>query len=138
MPVWLTALFPILEKVFDRVLPDPVAAANAKLELMKLAQSGELEEAKVQMSAILAEEQSPDPWTSRARPSFLYVMYAMILFSLPMGALYAVYPAIALGIASGFQQWLTAIPDTLYTLFGVGYLGYTGGRTWEKIKGVSK
>jgi hypothetical protein len=105
---------------------------------MKLAQSGELEEAKVQMSAILAEEQSPDPWTSRARPSFLYVMYAMILFSLPMGALYAVYPAIALGIASGFQQWLTAIPDTLYTLFGVGYLGYTGGRTWEKIKGVSK
>jgi hypothetical protein len=138
MPVWLTALFPILEKVFDRVIPDPAAAAAAKLELMKLAQSGELEEAKVQMSAILAEEQSPDPWTSRARPSFLYVMYAMILFSLPMGALYAVYPAIALGIASGFQQWLTAIPDTLYTLFGVGYLGYTGGRTWEKIKGVSK
>jgi len=33
---------------------------------------------------------------------------------------------------------LAAIPDSLYTLFGAGYLGYTGARSFDKIKGVSK
>jgi hypothetical protein len=31
------------------------------------------------MAAVLAEAESPDPWTSRARPSFLYVMYVLLL-----------------------------------------------------------
>lgn len=138
MPVWLTALFPILDKVFDRVIPDPQAKAAAQLEVLKLAQTGELETMKTQMSAILAEAQSNDPWTSRARPSFMYVMYVMILASIPMGVLYAFNPATALGIADGMKTWLAAIPTELYTLFGVGYTGYTVIRGIEKSKGVTK
>lgn len=137
MPVWLLTLLPELGKIIDKVIPDPAAATQAKIQMMTLAQNGELEELKASMSAILAEESSADPWTSRARPSFMYVIYTLILMSIPMGVLYAFNPATALGIASGFKQWLAAIPDSLYTLFGVGYLGYTGGRTWEKVKGVS-
>ena len=138
MPTFLTALFPLLDKVFDRVIPDPEKKAAAQLEVMKLAQSGELEEVKIQLSAILAEAQSADPWTSRARPSFMYVMYIMILASIPMGILYAFNPAMAMNIGAGLKTWLTAIPDTLYQLFGVGYLGYAAGRTVDKIKGNAK
>ena len=30
------------------------------------------------------------------------------------------------------------IPGDYLSLFGVGFLGYTGARTWEKAKGVTK
>ena len=44
------------------------------------------------MQAIVAEAQSTDPWTSRARPSFLYMMYALILWAIPMGLIAAADP----------------------------------------------
>jgi hypothetical protein len=91
-----------------------------------------------QMQAIVAEAQSPDPWTSRARPSFLYIMYALILWSIPMGLIAAVQPAMASAIGSGMSAYLKGIPNELYTLFGTGYLGYTAARTWSQIKGVEK
>jgi ABC-type amino acid transport substrate-binding protein len=134
-------LGPIIEvagKVFDRVFPDPEKKAQAQLELIKLEQAGELEAVKAQLSAIVTEAASADPWTSRARPSFLYVMYIMILISLPMGVLSAFKPDVAVAIAHGMQAWLAAIPGDLYTLFGVGYLGYTGARSLDKWKGVTK
>ena len=37
-----------------------------------------------------------------------------------------------------FKDWLNAIPEPIITLFGVGYLGYTGARTVDKVKGVAK
>lgn len=128
----------LLGKVFDKVWPDPQKKAEAQLELFKMQQSGELETLKVSLSAILSESSSVDPWTSRARPSFMYVIYILILMGIPMGFLSAFKPEMALAVATGLKMWLTAIPDELYTLFGVGYLGYTGSRSIEKIKGVAK
>ena len=48
-----------------------------------------------QMQAIVAEAQSSDPWTSRARPSLLYTMYALILWAVPMGLIAAADPGMA-------------------------------------------
>ena len=93
---------------------------------------------KTQMTAIVAEAQSNDPWTSRARPSFLYVMYAMILWAIPMGLIAAVQPAMAKGIAEGMNAYLAGIPEPMWALFGTGYLGYTAARSWGKAKGVDK
>ena len=62
----------------------------------------------------------------------------MILTSIIMGVVSAINPAVAGNIANGMKAWLAAIPGDLYTLFGVGYLGYTGVRTFEKKKGLSK
>jgi phosphotransferase system glucose/maltose/N-acetylglucosamine-specific IIC component len=101
-------------------------------------QNGELKELETRMSAILAEANSPDPWTSRARPSFLYVIYVMVLMAIPMGVLSAFRPDMAGAIAAGMQAWLAAIPEDLYVLFGVGYVGYAGARTFEKRKGAVK
>jgi len=104
----------------------------AKLKLTKLAQDGKLKELEISMSAIIAEANSKDPWTSRARPSFLYVMYVMILTAIPMGILSAFQPEIAGRIADGLQLWLDAIPSEMWTLFGVGYTGYAVNRTYDK------
>ena len=68
----------IIGKVFDKVWPDPEKKAAAQLELIKMQQSGELQLVQTQISAILAEANSADPWTSRARPSFMYVIYILI------------------------------------------------------------
>jgi hypothetical protein len=73
MPIIETLIGPIAALI-DKLIPDPKARNAAKLELIKLQGSQELETLRTQLSAILAEAQSPDPWTSRARPSFLYVM----------------------------------------------------------------
>ena len=128
----LGSIFDFGSKLVDKLIPDPAQKAAAQLELLRMNQSGELEVLKVQMSAILAEAQSADPWTSRSRPSFLYVMYALILASIPMGILSAWHPDISSAIAEGMKAWLAAIPEALWTVFGVGYLGYTGARSYDK------
>jgi len=130
----ITAALPILGQLLDDVIETDAEKAAAKAKLMKLAQDGNLKEMETRLSAILAEAQSSDPWTSRARPSFLYVIYTLILFSIPMGFLFAFKPEIAQLVTVGFKDWLGAIPDSLYTLFGAGYLGYAGARTVDKMK----
>ena len=71
-PLTISGIFGIGGKLIDKLFPDPEQRAKAQLELMKMQQAGELDDVKVQLSAIIAEAQSSDPWTSRARPSFLY------------------------------------------------------------------
>ena len=128
----LTAAFDIGGKILDKFFPDPTEKAAAQLKLMTMQQNGELKELEVRMSAILAEAQSADPWTSRARPSFLYVVYLMILASIPMGFLTAFNPEVALAVTNGMKGWLAAIPESMWGLFGAGYLGYTGAREFGK------
>ena len=79
-----------------------------------------------------------DPWTSRARPTFLYVMYVLLLWAVPMGVIAAISPQIAARIAGGMSAYLNALPEPLYALFGTGYVGYTAARQWGKIRGVDR
>jgi hypothetical protein len=129
----LVAALPVIgktiDKVLDKLFPDPIERAKAELEVKKL----DFEENALQLSAILAEAKSADPWTSRARPSFLYVIYIMILMAIPMGVLSAFHPEAAKAIAEGMKAWLAAIPEALWAVFGVGYTGYTMARSvWDK------
>mgnify|MGYP001773482507 CR=1 FL=1 len=128
----IDSVLDIGSKLIDKFIPDPVEKMKAQASLLQMQQNGELKELETRMSAIIAEANSKDPWTSRARPSFMYVIYICILAGIPMGLLHAFYPAIAVGVAEGFKAWLQAIPDTLYTLFGVGYVGYSAARTVDK------
>jgi Holin of 3TMs, for gene-transfer release len=127
-----------IASLIDKIIPDPKARDAAKLELIKLQGGQEMEALRTQLSAILAEAQSLDPWTSRARPSFLYVIYAMILWAIPMGLIAAVRPEAAAQIATGMNAYLSGLPEPLYALFGTGYLGYTAARQWGKAKGIEK
>ena len=124
----------MLNKVLDRVLPDEGAREKAKAEFLQLQSDNEFRKVETQLSAIIAEANSEDPWTSRARPSFLYVVYFYILAAVPMGFVFAVDPESAKAVTEGVAAWLTAIPEQMWTLFGVGYLGYTGARSLDKRK----
>ena len=80
------------------------------------------------------DAQAEDAWTRRARPTFLYVVYAMVLWAIPMGLVAAVDPPRAAAMTAAIGAYLNAIPEPLYTLFGTGYLGYTVARQWGKAK----
>lgn len=137
MPLLESLIGPIAA-IIDKVIPNKDARDRAKLELLRLQGSQDLETLKAQLSAIVAEANSADPWTSRARPSFLYVMYALILAALPMGVLGAISPATASAIGSGMAAYLNGLPEPLYALFGTGYLGYTAARQWGKVSGSDR
>ncbi len=137
MPLIESLISPIAGLI-DKLIPDPKARDAAKLELLKLQGGHELEAIRTQLTAIVAEAQSADPWTSRARPSFLYVMYALLLWAIPMGLIAAAAPDMAANIARGMTAYLNGIPEPLYALFGTGYLGYTAARQWGKAKGMEK
>ena len=127
-----------VSKLLDKIIPDPQARDRAKLELIRLQNDQEMAAIGRQMQAIVAEAQSADAWTSRARPSFLYVMYALVLWSIPMGLIAAADPQLAASIGNGMTAYLRGLPEELYTLFGTGYLGYTAARAWGKAKGVDR
>jgi len=119
-------------KILDKIFPDKTEAEKAKLELLKLQQDGQLKELEISVSTIIEEARSQDKWTSRARPCFLYVIYLMVLAAIPMGIISVMSPSTANGIINGVNAWLKAIPDDLWWLFGAGYLGYTGARSFDK------
>lgn len=127
-----SALPRVISGLIDKIIPDKAAADAAKLKLLELEQAGELEESKIRMSAILAEASSSDKWTSRARPSFMYVMYIFILFAIPMGVISVISPETSKLIATGSSQWLSSIPTNLYELFGFVCIGYAGADTYQK------
>ena len=128
-------MIPFLEvglQILNKIIPDPSERAKAQAMLIEAQNKGEFKELDSRMQAIVMEAQSADPWTSRARPSFLYVMYVMILGAIPMGFLFALEPELSDLVIKGFKGWLKAIPTELWALFGAGYLGYVNKRSEDK------
>ena len=128
------SIFDFGSKILDKIIPDKNQSDELKLKLLQLQQNGELDLISKQLSAIITEAQSNDPYTARARPTFLYVMYILILCSLPFGIMYIFNPQSAASFVTGFKAFFEALPEELYWLFGTGYLGYTGSRSFEKVK----
>lgn len=128
----------LLDDAINKIWPDPAAKASAEATLMKANADAALAAMQQQMSVMLAEANSTDKWTSRARPSFLYVMYALMLSSIPFAVIWAINPNIGTNMATGMKYWLGAIPDNMWTTFQFIGGGYMVGRSIEKVKGVSK
>ena len=75
----------LLDDAICRIWPDPKDAASAQVLLIKANADAALASVRQQMSVMIEEAKSDDPWTSRARPSFLFVMYMLMLCGIPMG-----------------------------------------------------
>ena len=114
---------------------EPISADKAA-ELSLKVQELETNIETARISVMTAEASSADKWTSRARPMFLYVVYIFILASFPMGLTYAFFPLEAKNITIGVNAWLAAIPEGMWVLFGSGYLGYVGARSYDKAKKI--
>ena len=121
--------------LIDTIVTDPAARDAAKLALLQPATQPAIDRLRATMAA---EVRPVDPWAARARPAFLYVMYALLLWSIPMGLIAAVRPRMAAAIATGMTAYLNGIPEPLYALFATGYLGYTVARSWGKARGVER
>lgn len=124
-------------KLLDKLIPDKEERERLRIEMLRLQQEGELKELEARMSVMVEEAKSQDPWTSRARPTFMYVIYIMILAAIPMGIVSAINHQIAVEVATGMQAWLAAIPDGLWATFGIGYTGYAIARSQDK-KNIGK
>jgi hypothetical protein len=138
-PLLLGGIFEVGKSLIDKLIPDPAAQAKAKVDLIMLQQAGELKELEIRMGAIMAEAGSSDPWTSRARPAFMYVFYFIILSLTVVAPIIGVVNPQAMevffvNVGAGFK----ALPEELWWTFTAGYLGYAGARTYEKKQGVAK
>lgn len=91
----------------------------AQLALEGKAQDELAREVEAAGANIRAEAASGDKYTSRARPSFVYVVLGIL------AANYIAFPLLG--------RPALAFPDAFFWLFGSCMLGYTGARTWEKI-----
>lgn len=134
-PLLAPALFDMGRELIQRLIPDKQEQAKAELELMKIDQQGQIQEMASRMSAITKEAESTDPWTSRARPMFLYVFYIVILALVLVAPLIGIFfpnqmELFFINVGAGFS----AIPEELWMTFTAGYLGYAGLRTVEKRK----
>jgi hypothetical protein len=129
----ITAALDIGGKVIDRLWPDPAQAAAARLELLKLQQSGELAQLTGQLEINKAEATSSSVLVAGWRPFVGWVCGAALAYT------YIGYPLLLWAAAA---WWPTVKPPVLgndgmlYELL-LGLLGLSGFRTFEKVKGVA-
>ena len=135
----ITGLLGIGGKLVDKLIPDPAAKAAANLELLKLAQTGDLaalaaetDLAKGQLAVNQAEAASGNGFVGGWRPFIGWVCGTGLAFQ------FLVAPLGTWGAALAGHP--VAVPDldmsTLSTLL-IGMLGLGGMRTLEKIQGVA-
>lgn len=124
--------------LIDNLFTSDEERAEAKRKLIEMEQRGDLDGMKIQLSAILAEANSKDPWTSRARPTFLYLIYTIILLCVAGAIIGIWWPDHVATAASNLTNLLMAIPESLWWLFGAGYLGYTSARSFDKWRGAGR
>lgn len=111
-------LTPEAKLEFDKEL------AAHEFELKKIDAELESKLSDIASQNIQAEAKSGDKYTSRARPTFLYLM------NIILGCNFLLFPLI--------NRPVIVLPKPLFWLFGSCMLGYTGARTWEKIYGKTQ
>lgn len=131
----------LIGKVIDRIIPDPVAQAEAKLKVATLAQNGELEQlhADTQLSAgqldiNKVEAGSSSLFVSGWRPYVGWVCATALAYS-------AILEPICRFISQVIFHYTGAFPviDTNITLqVLLGLLGLGAMRSYDKKNGVAK
>ncbi len=115
-PLLQGLLGPIVDLV-GRFIPDPEKKAAAQLEVMKMAQTGELAQLNAALQVIMAE--SNGNWLQRSwRPLM------MLFFASLVGARWFGYSAPSMSEAEVLELW---------AIVKLGIGGYTIGRSVEKI-----
>ena len=136
----ITAALDLGGKLIDKVFPSAEAKAAAQLELLKLAQAGELAEltagtelAKAQVGLNQTEAASPSLFVSGWRPfigwicglglAYQFLAHPLLVFLLRLTQVASEPPGLEM--------------ETLITLL-FGMLGLGGMRTFEKLSGVAR
>lgn len=137
--MWQT-LLPAVVGLLDRIIPDPQAAAAAKLQALELAQRGELAALDAEVRLALgqvginqADAAGASPMQRNWRPAIGWVCAAALAWDT------IIRPALVFGLALAGKP-VPPLPvlstDQLYGLL-FGLLGLGGLRTVEKVKGAA-
>lgn len=114
----IPALLPLVSSVLDKVLPDPTAAAEAKIKMIELAQKGELTELTSKADIIKTEAASEHWLAATWRPILMLTFGALIV------ARWLGYSAPGITEAEILKLW---------SIVELGLGGYVIGRSVEKI-----
>jgi hypothetical protein len=134
----ISAALDIGGKVIDRLWPDPEQANAAKLELLKLQQSGELSQITGQLDINKVEAANSSIFVAGWRPFVGWVCGAAFAYK------FVAAPAVAFALTAfgvldgaGHPIVLPVLDFTEMSTVLLGMLGIGGLRTVEKVKGVA-
>ncbi len=129
----ISAALDLGNTLINKIFPDPAQASQAKLELLKLQQSGELATMTAQTEINKEEAKSTSLFVSGWRPFVGWVSgsaFALHFLLLPISNFILV--------ANNHKEVVLAFDmQTLLTVL-MGLLGLGGMRTYEKVQGVTK
>ena len=128
----ISAALDLGNTLISRIFPDPAQANQAKLELLKLQQSGDLATMTAQTDINKEEAKSSSLFVSGWRPAIGWVCALALAYQ------YLIRP-LAGTVASIFEITIPVLPgldDNLCQLM-MGMLGMGGLRTFEKVQGVA-
>lgn len=135
----IAALIPVLGNMFDRIFPDPKAAAEAKVQVMEMAQRGELAQldadlkmATGQMEVNKVEAGHQSLFVAGWRPAIGWVCGAAFAFKFVVGPLIVVLMSVL-----GHPIVLPEFDFSEMSTILLGMLGLGTLRTVEKVKGVT-
>jgi uncharacterized membrane protein len=130
----ITAALGLGSKLIERLWPDPAQADAAKLELLRLQQSGELAQITGQLEVNKAEAASSSVFVAGWRPAVGWVCASALAYT------YLLYPLLLWIAAAWWPQVKPPVLGNDGMLFELllGMLGLGGLRTYEKLKGVAR
>lgn len=129
----LDAILSIGNKLIDHFFPDANQAAAAKLKLLEMQQSGDLQVMASQMEINKIEAENPSLFVSGWRPFVGWVCGISLTYA-------AIVEPVSRFLATVLFKYNGAFPviDTSLTLqILLGLLGLAGMRSWEKKEGVA-
>lgn len=117
----------LLDKVIDKVLPDKLSQEDRiklkqEFDLEVMANENKIEEYR--RDIIVADSKSEDSYVRYSRPTLFYVIYLTIIFNYMIIPLVQTFKGVAIAPIE--------LPPKLWELFTIGYLGYSGFRTFDK------
>ena len=134
------AVVDVIGKVFDRIIPDPIAAANAKMELLKLQQTGELAQlaadtdlAKAQIGVNNTEAGNASSFVCGWRPFVGWVGGVGLAYAAIIEPVARFTAAVGFHYTGAFPVLDTTI--TMQLLFGL--LGLGTMRSYDKKQGTA-
>lgn len=133
----LAALIPLIGTIVEKVIPDPQAAADAKLRVMELAQKGELAVLDADLKLALGQlevnkaEATTDMFRGGWRPAVGWVCVVGLAYQ------FVLQPVLPWLVALFGAQVppLPAIDNETLVVLLTGMLGLGGLRTLERVKG---
>jgi hypothetical protein len=119
----ISALLPLITKVFEKAIADPAERARAQEEVTKVLLENQAAIFEGMKAVMVADAQSDSPLTRNARPIVVYWSLSVITL---------IVFAAAVGLAAPILDALTAVPDKLWDLMTYGIGAYVLGRSAEK------